>query len=131
MTDTEHIKNDIIKYHKFADYFKQKELGDYLDSFLLNQSDKIIEDLNNSYEKGDIKNCNEIIKKINENRFFKIFPLEKKIILLDIITKKLLPNLICSFSDVLNFLVKIRFLIPKNYIINWKFFYSFYYILYN
>ena len=34
MTDTEHIKNDIIKYHKFADYFKQKELGDYLDSFL-------------------------------------------------------------------------------------------------
>ena len=63
MTETEHIKSDIIKYHKFADYFKQKELGDYLDSFILNQSDKIIEDLNNSYEKGDIKNCNEIIKR--------------------------------------------------------------------
>ena len=80
MADIGHMNSNITKYHKYSDYFKQKEIGDYLDAFLLKQSDKIIEELNNSYEKGDIKNCNEIIKKINENRFFKIFSQEKKII---------------------------------------------------
>ena len=118
-------------YNKYSTYFKQKEIGTFIDSFLSQKTDKIIEDLNNSYENGDLKNCNEIIKKIDDNRLFKIFSSEKKIVLLDLITKKILPNLICSYNNILNFLTKIRFLIPKNYIINWKFFYSFYYILYN
>ena len=118
-------------YNKYYTYFKQKEIGTFIESFLSQQVNKILEDLNNSYENGDIRNCNEIIRKINENRLFKIFSPEKRIILLDLIIKKILPNLICSSNNILNFLTKIRFLIPKNYIINWKFFYSFYYILYN
>ena len=123
--------NKADTFNKYTNYFKQKEIGTFLDSFLPKQADKIIEDLNNSYEKGDLRNCNEIIKKINENRLFKIFSSEKKIILLDLIIKKILPNLMCSSSNILNFLTKIRFLIPNNYIINWKFFYSLYYLLYN
>ena len=129
MSTEEIIKKD-TNYKKYSDYFKQKELGSFLDTFLSQQTDKILEDLNNSYERGDLKNCNEIIRKINDNRMFKIFSPEKKIILLDLIIKKLLPNLICSSSNILNFLTKIRFLIPKNYIIDFKFFYSLYYILY-
>ena len=123
--------NNDNNYNKYTNYFKQKEIGTFLDSFLSEQADKIFEDLNNSYEKGDLRNCNEIIKKLNENRLFKIFSSEKKIALLDLIIKKILPNLIGSSSNILNFLTKIRFLIPKNYTINWKFFYSLYYLLYN
>ena len=128
---SELVKTKEKNYKKYSDYFNQKEIGSFLDSFLSQQSDKIIDDLNKSYEKGDLKNCNEIIRKINENRMFKIFNQEKKIILLDIIIKKILPKLMNSFNNILNFLTKIRFLVPKNYIVDWKFFYSLYYILYN
>ena len=124
--------NSIISgYNKFSTYFEQKEIGSYLDSFLSQKCDKIIQDINESLENGDIKNCNEIIRKINEGRIFRIFSKEKKIIFLDIIIKKILPNLVGSFSTILKFLTKIRFLIPKNYILDWKYFYSLYYILYN
>ena len=124
------MSSEEIKYKQYTDYFKQKELGCFLDSFLSEQVDKILHDLNNSYENGDLKKCNEIIQKIDENRMFKIFSAEKKVILLDLIIKKFLPNLICNSSNILNFLTKIRFLIPKNYVIDFKFFYTLYYILY-
>ena len=124
------MSSEEIKYKQYTDYFKQKELGCFLDSFLSEQVDKILDDLNNSYENGDLKKCNEIIQKIDENRMFKIFSAEKKVILLDLIIKKFLPNLICNSSNILNFLTKIRFLIPKNYVFDFKFFYTLYYILY-
>ena len=113
----EEVNHKDSTYKKYSNYFKQKEIGNYIDSFLEQNVDKIIQDLNESYEKGDLKNCNEIIQKINDNRMFQIFSTEKKIILLDIVIKKLLPNLLCSSTNILNFLTKIRFLIPKNYII--------------
>ena len=126
----EEVNHKDSTYKKYSNYFKQKEIGNFIDSFLEQNVDKIIQDLNESYEKGDLKNCNEIIQKINDNRMFQIFSAEKKIILLDIVIKKLLPNLLCSSTNILNFLTKIRFLIPKNYIIDFKFFYALYYLLY-
>ena len=129
MTES-NIQMNNSSYSKFTNYFTQKELGLYLEKFLEEKADKIIQDLNISYEKGDLKNCNEIIQKINDNRLFKIFSSEKKIILLDIIIKKIFPNLLCNSNIILNFLTKIRFMIPKNYVIDRKFFYSLYYILY-
>ena len=122
--------NNIKAYSKYTNSFKEKEIGTYLDSFLSQQVDKIISDLNNSYEKGDIKNCLLIIKTIHENNIFKIFSSEKRIILLDLVIKNILPNIICNPEIILNFLIKISFLIPKNYVIDWKFFYTFYYMLY-
>ena len=124
------MSSEEIKYKKYTDYFNQKEIGFFLDTFLSKQVDIILDDLNKSYENGDLKKCNEIIQKIDENRMFKIFSAEKKVILLDLIIKKILPYLICNSSNILNFLTKIRFLIPKNYVIDFKFFYSLYYILY-
>ena len=121
---------DNISFNKYTQYFKDKEIGTFLESFFDNQADKIISDLNNFYENGDLKSCNALIKKINENRIFRIFSKEKKIVLLDIIIKKILPNFIDSPSDILSFLGKIRFLIPQNYKMDWKFFYNFYYLLY-
>ena len=120
---------DNISFNKYTQYFKDKEIGLFLEEFLDKQSDKIIKDLNDLYENGDIKGCNDLIKKINENRAFKIFSKEKKIVLLDIIIKKLLPNFIDSPSEILTFLGKIRFLIPQNYTMDWKFFYNLYYLL--
>jgi len=120
---------DNISFKKYTQYFKDKEIGTFLENFLEKQSDKIIKDLNDLYENGDLKACNELIKKMNESRAFKIFSKEKKIILLDIIIKKLLPNFIDSPSDILSFLGKIRFLIPQDYTIDWKFFYTLYYLL--
>ena len=99
---------DNISFKKYTQYFKDKEIGTFLENFLEKQSDKIIKDLNDLYENGDLKACNELIKKMNESRAFKIFSKEKKIILLDIIIKKLLPNFIDSPSDILSFLGKIR-----------------------
>ena len=129
MTEKEN-KNSNITYYKYTQYFKDKEIGDFLNEFLDNQADKILKDLNEFYENGDLKRCNELIKKINDNRLFKIFSKDKKIKLLDIIIKKILPNLFNSPSDILSFLEKIRFLIPENYVIDWKFFYTLYYLLY-
>lgn len=121
---------DNISYNKYTKYFKDKEIGSFLEEFLDKKADKIIEDLNTLYENGDLKGCNDLIKKINDNRAFKIFYKDKKTTLLDIIIKKLLPNFIDSPSDILSFLRKIRFLIPQGYTMDWKFFYTFYYLLY-
>ena len=69
---------DNISFNKYTQYFKDKEIGLFLEEFLDKQSDKIIKDLNDLYENGDLKGCNDLIKKINENRAFKIFSKEKK-----------------------------------------------------
>ena len=118
-----------ISFNKYSQYFKDKEIGSFLEEFFDKQTDRIINDIKNLYEFGDLKGCNDLIKKINENRIFRIMTKEKKIILLDIIIKKLLPYFIDSPSDILTFLGKIRFLIPQNYQIDWKFFYNLYYLL--
>ena len=118
-----------VSFNKYTQYFKDKEISSFLEEFFDKQTDKIINDLKNLYENGDLKGCNDLIKKINENRIFRIFSKEKKIILLDIIIKNLLPYFIESPSDILSFLGKVRFLIPQNYKMDWKFFYNLYYLL--
>ena len=127
---TENKLLDNISYNKYTQYFKDKEISSFLEEYLDRQADRIINDLNNLYSNGDVKACNDIVKKINENRIFRIFSKEKKIILLDIIIKKILPNFLDSPNDILSFLGKIRFLIPQNYKMDYKFFYTLYYILY-
>ena len=121
---------DNISIQKYTKYFKDKEIGIFLEEFYAKQSDKLINELNNFYENGDLKGCNDLIKKINDSRIFRILSKENKIKLLDIIIKKLLPNFIDSPSDIFSFLGKIRFLIPKDYKMDWKFFYTYYYLLY-
>ena len=123
-------KLENISFQKYTQYFQDKDIGNFLEEFYAKQSDKIINDLNNFYENGDLKACNDLIKKINDSRIFRILSKENKIKLLDIIIKKLLPNFIDSPSDIFSFLGKIRFLIPKDYKMDWKFFYTYYYLLY-
>ena len=127
---TENKLLDNISYNKYTQYFKDKDISTFLDEFLDKQAGKILDDLNTLYSNGDLKDCNDIIKKINENRIFRIFSKEKKIILLDIIIQKILPNFIDAPSDILTFLDKIRFLIPQNYKMDYKFFYTLFYLLY-
>ena len=128
MAEKVHSKNS-TSFNKYTQYFKEKEIGLFLDKYFDKQADKILKDLNTLYESGDLRGCNELIKKINDNRIFRIFSKEKKVLLLDMILKKVLPNHFDAPSDILSFLSKIRFSIPENYSMDWKFFYTLYYLL--
>ena len=129
MAEKVNSKNS-ASFNKYTQYFKEKEIGLFLDKYFDKQADKILKDLNTLFESGDLRGCNELIKKINDNRIFRIFSKEKKVLLLDMILKKVLPNHFDAPSDILSFLSKIRFSIPENYSMDWKFFYTLYYLLY-
>ena len=63
-------KLENISFQKYTQYFQDKDIGNFLEEFYAKQSDKIINDLNNFYENGDLKACNDLIKKINDSRIF-------------------------------------------------------------
>ena len=48
----EEVNHKDSTYKKYSNYFKQKEIGNFIDSFLEQNVDKIIKDLNESYEKA-------------------------------------------------------------------------------
>ena len=109
------------------EYYKDKQIGLFIESTLQNNINKIIEEINHYYEIGDWRNCIILMKKITSNKIFKIMKKEKKIEFLDIITKKLINNIyIYSKRDVnvlIEFLCFNLHYIPKGYVFDWKQFY--------
>ena len=114
------------------EYYKDKQIGLFIESTLQNNINKIIEEINHYYEIGDWRNCIILMKKITSNKIFKIMKKEKKIEFLDIITKKLINNIyIYSKRDVnvlIEFLCFNLHYIPKGYVFDWKQFYTLFYI---
>ena len=120
-----------FSFKTYPNYFKEKEICTFLEDFLSKNTTKILSDLNDHYSNFDIKSCLDLIKKINESHLFYTFSKEKKINYLDFLIKQILPNVFFSPSNIISFLGKIRFLIPQNYKIDWKFFYALYYLTYH
>ena len=120
-----------LLFKSYQNYFKEKEICAFLEDFLSKNAIKILSDLNDYYSNFDMKSCLDLIKKINESHLFETFNKEQKISYLDFLIKKILPNIFYSPSNIISFLGKVRFLIPQNYKIDWKFFYTLYYLTYH
>ena len=118
---------------KITQYYKDKEIGIFFETIAYNKGNKIIEELNNYCEIGDWKNSIILMKKLIFHKIFRIFTKEKKIELLDIITKKLIPNIyFYSMQDIniiIEFLANNFMSIPKDYIFDWRQFYSLFYVI--
>ena len=113
------------------DYYKNKEIFKFIKYIISINIKKILSDLNNYIESGDWKSCMLLINKLNYHRIFKYANEEYKKQFLDILIKKLLPNIyIYLESDVDEILEIIYYTIKyvKNYNIDWKFFYTLLYI---
>ena len=113
---------------KITEYYKDKKIAKFFESTIYNSMQKIIKQLNDYCDNNDWRNCIIIIKKVTLDKLFKYFKKEQKFEYLDIITKKLLSNLyFYSMTDVniiIEFLGKNLFIIPKDYIFNWRQFYT-------
>ena len=113
------------------DFYKDKEISKFLNHILNINIQRILSDLNKYIECGDWKNCLILIDKIIEHKIFKYAKEEYKKNLLDIIIKKLLPNIyIYQQSDVEEIFELIYYNTKylTDYKIDWKFFYTLFYI---
>ena len=131
--EEENIDEEELNKPKLHEFYQDKEIGLFFESLIENSINRIIDQLNNYYEIGDWTNCILLMKKITTNRIFKIFKKEKKIELLDIITKKLITNIyFYSKADIhiiIEFLSYNIIYVPKNYIFDWKQFFTMLYIM--
>ena len=83
------------------DFYKDKEISKFLKHLLNINIQRILSDLNKYIDCGDWKNCLILIDKIIEHKIFKYAKEDYKKDLLDILIKKLLPNIyIYQQSDV-------------------------------
>ena len=123
----EEIEEDDTNEVKITEYYKDKDIAQFFESFVDNRANRIIEELNNYYEKGDMKNLAFLIRKLALNKIFRIFKKDKKIQILDIITKKIIPYIyFYSFLDINTIILFLAFnyiSIPRDYILDWKQFY--------
>ena len=122
--DSDNLKNE--------DFYEDKKLGKFFELILDKNINKIIDELNHYYEVGDWKNCIIIIKKITMNSIFYSIKKEKKIELLDLIINKILYNIyFYSMQDIniiIEFFANNIKKVPKDYIIDWRKFYTLFYI---
>ena len=131
--EEEKLDEEELNKPKLHEYYQDKEIGLFFESLIENSINRIIDQMNNFYEIGDWTNCIILMKKITTNGIFKIFKKEKKIELLDIVTKKLIINIyFYSMSDI-NIIIEFLFdninYVPKDYIFDWKQFFTMLYIM--
>ena len=113
------------------DFYKDKEISKFLKHLLNINIQRILSDLNKYIDCGDWKNCLILIDKIIEHKIFKYAKEDYKKDLLDILIKKLLPNIyIYQQSDVEEIFELIYYNMKylTDYKIDWKFFYTLFYI---
>ena len=114
-------------------YYKDKNIYNFWCSIINQNTIKIIEQLNKYYEMGDWRNCALLIQKITLNKIFNLLNEEKRIELLDLLTKKILKKMyVYSSSDIniiMQFLSSTSYNFYKNYKFDWKTFYSLFYII--
>ena len=117
----------------FEKYYKDKKIYNFWCSIIKQNTIKIIEQLNKYYELGDWRNCALLIQKIKLNKIFNLLNEEKRIELLDLLTKKILKKMyVYSPSDIniiMQFLSSNDGKFYKNYKFDWKTFYSLFYIV--
>ena len=117
----------------YEKYYKDKNIYNFWCSIIKQNTIKIIEQLNKYYEIGDWRNCALLIQKITLNKIFSLLNEEERIELLDLLTKKILKKMyVYSASDIniiMKFLSSISDFFYKNYIFDWKTFYTLFYII--
>ena len=122
-------KNEI----ELKEYYEDKEMGLFFQSNVEKKINKIIEDLNHYYDIGDWRKCTILIKKIILSSIFRVFKKEKKIELLDTITKRLISYIyfysMPDINTIFEFFGKNLSHIPKDYIFDFKQFYTLFYSL--
>ena len=118
---------------QIEDYYENKNLAKFFSLILEKNINKIIEELNHYYEIGDWKNCILLIKKMTINTILIAFNKEQKIKLLDLIVNKIIYNIyfysMLDMNFIMEFLAYNVKRIPKNYIFDWRKFYSLFYIV--
>ena len=118
---------------KIKEFYKDQEIAQFFESTILNKGKKIIEELNHYYENNDWRNCIIIIKKIILNKLFVHFNKQLKVELLDLITKKIIPNIYFYSMPDINIIMELlgSFYnsIPKDYVFDWKQFYTLFYTI--
>jgi len=130
-------KNEDIENYNFElhydKYYKDKDIYNFWCSIIKNKTINIIDQLNKYYEIGDWRNCALLIQKITLNKIFSLLNEEKRIELLDLLTKKILKKMyVYSSSDIniiMQFLSSISGNFYKNYKFDWKTFYTLFYII--
>ena len=129
------IKKDEDKEENYSvcvnDFYKEKEIQKFLMHILNVNIKRIISDLNNYIECGDWKSCIILINKLVNFRIFRYANEEMKKNILDVVIKKLLPNIYLYLpSDVEQIIELIYYTIKyvTNYKIDWKYFYTIFYI---
>ena len=134
--ENEEKENEEIIYNfknQILTIYKDKEIGLFLLETLNKNNNKIIEQLNEYYKVGNWRSCIILIKKLTVNKIFKLLNNEKRKELLDIMEKKLIPYIyIYSKADInviIEFLSCNISYFPKDYIFDWKKFYSLIYII--
>ena len=114
-------------------YYKDKNIYKFWCSIIKQNTIKIIEQLNKYYEMRDWRNCTLLIQKTTLNKIFSLLNEEKRIELLNLLTKKILKQMyVYSASDIniiMQFLSSISENFYKNYKFDWKTFYSLFYII--
>ena len=112
---------------EIKDYYREKEIYNFMNAIIDVHIKKILLDLNNYIENGDWKNCILLINKLTIQKIFKYAKEEYKIKFLDILIKKLLPNIYIYLEYDLDGVFEIIYYTLKyitNYKIDWKFFYT-------
>ena len=120
----EKIEKNIVE---IKDYFKEKEISNFFNNLISLNIKRIISDLNNYIESGDWKSCLILIRKLLYVRIFKYANEEYKKIFLDILIKKLLPNMYIYLQEDIEIIFELIYYTLKyvnNYSIDWKFFYT-------
>ena len=120
----EKIEKDIVE---IKDYFKEKEISNFFNNLISLNIKRIISDLYNYIESGDWKSCLILIRKLLYVRIFKYANEEYKKIFLDILIKKLLPNMYIYLQEDIEIIFELIYYTLKyvnNYSIDWKFFYT-------
>ena len=112
---------------EIKDYYREKEIYNFMKGIIDVHIKRILLDLNNYIENGDWKNCILLINKLTIHKIFKYATEEYKIKFLDILIKKLLHNIYIYSEDDLDGVFDIIYYTLKyvtNYKIDWKFFYT-------
>ena len=126
---SEKLSNDKDENYSVCvnDFFKDKEIQKFIMHILDINIKRIISDLNNYIECGDWKNCIILVNKLVNFRIFRYANEELKKNILDIIIKKLLPNIYLYLPSDVEQIIELLYYTIKyvtNYKINWKYFYT-------
>ncbi len=119
-------KNEVDAVN-IKDYYQDKEIFRFFNNLIDINIKKVISILNNYIECGDWKSSIILIDKVLQNSIFKYANEKYKTKFIDILIKKLLPNIFIYLDSEVDEIFEFLYYILKyvnNYSIDWKFFYT-------